>query len=161
MKDQKNANNATRVKNFFVPNCKNNLLSLFIVLCGYLLLWLSIGDRGVAPIPAVLSFVFVFLGLTLATVRPTFTVINERKITLCYAFGLWRESCEWDKLQNVYELDYRVGRTRDVEKVFRFEGLECKKRPFFVKSEIERSKKLRELICRFWGEPVHKEEASK
>ena len=157
MKKQKSGNNATPVKNFVVPNYKNNLLSLFIIICGYLVLWLSVGPNGMAPIPAVLAFVFIFLGLTLTTVRPTFTVINEKGITLCYGFGIWKESQDWDKIRAIYELDYRVGRTRDTEKVFSFDQLECPRRMFFMKSEVERSKALGRLICEFWGTPIKKE----
>lgn len=152
MKNEKNV--IKKGKMYFVPNYKNNLLTLFMVVVGYFFLAMAFWGGRIAPIPLVLSLICLVPGFALAVVRPTFCTVSESGISIFYAFGFFRESGNWDEIKKIYDLTYRIGRTRDTEKVFSFEGLRATKRRKFMKSEIEKNKKLGRLIREFWGEPT-------
>ena len=141
-------------KKYFVPNYKNNLLSLFVVAFGYFLLALAFWGGRIAPLCLIFALICLGLGFALTVVRPTFCRVSAKGITLYYAFGFFRESGNWSDIKNVYDVTYRIGRTRDKEKVFIFKELTADKRFKYMKSEIEKNKKLGRLIRAFWGEPT-------
>lgn len=142
---------------YFIPNYKNNLLSLFVVIAGYAFLAMGLWGGKLSVLPLVLAAVCLVPGFALAVVRPTFCTVSERGISIFYAFGFLRESGNWEDIKSVADVTYRVGRTKDVEKVFAFTNLKANKRYKFMKSEIEKNKKLAGLIREFWGEPTIRE----
>ena len=139
-------------KKYFVPNYKNNAMSIAALIGGGALALWSIFIF--AWIGLILGAVLFISGAGVAVLQPTHALVSEKGITLYYGFGIFSESAEWENVTAVYEKTYIGKRKKDREKVFSFEGMTSKSYRPFMKGEIEQNKKLRGLIVSFWGEPV-------
>ena len=139
-------------KKYFVPNYKNNAMSIAALIGGgaltvwsiFILAWLGL----------VLGALLVVSGAGVAILQPTHAVVSEKRITLYYGFGLFSEGAEWEDITAVYERTYKGRKKKDNEQIFSFDGMTSKNPRSFMRGEIEQNKKIRHLIVSFWGEPI-------
>ena len=139
-------------KVYFVPNYKNNLLTLFALLAGGALV--VVAAMSLSWIALVLGLVLLVCGFGLVVLQPTHATVSSERVTLFYLFGIFSESAEWKNIESVYENNYKGGKKSDREKTFYFEGMESRSRRAFMRSEIEQSRTMRRYIVAFWGEPI-------
>ena len=118
---------------------------------GALSLWSLFAFAWIGLVVGILLFIS---GAGIALLQPTHAVVSEKRIDLYYGFGILSEGAEWKDISAVYEKNYKGGKKKDREQIFSFEGMTSKAPREFMRGEIERNQKLRNLIVSFWGEPI-------
>ena len=139
-------------KKYFIPNYKNDAMSVIAILGGgALAVWSLFLFAWIGLVIGALLFIS---GAGIALLQPTHAVVSEKRIDLYYGFGIFSEGAEWKDISAVYEKNYKGGKKKDREQIFSFEGMTSISPREFMRGEIERNQKLRDLIVSFWGEPI-------